>query len=94
MKLENFIVHKISSGGISGKRLAGPVVRVAIAGIILGMVVMILSLATGLGFQKEIREKIIGFGSHIQVVSYDFNLSYQTNPIEQDSVLESRVSEV
>lgn len=94
MKLENFIVHKISSGGISGKRLAGPVVRVAIAGIILGMIVMILSLATGLGFQKEIREKIIGFGSHIQVISYDFNLSYQTNPIEQDSVLESRVSEV
>ncbi len=94
MKIENFIVHKISSGGISGKKLAGPVVRVAIAGIILGMVVMILSLATGLGFQKEIREKIIGFGSHIQVISYDFNMSYETNPIEQDSVLEARIREV
>ena len=94
MKLERFIVQKISSGGISGKKLAGPVVKVAIAGIILGMVVMILSLATGLGFQKEIREKIIGFGSHIQVISYDFNLSYQTNPIEVDSSLEKRIGEV
>jgi lipoprotein-releasing system permease protein len=88
MKLELFIVKKIKSGGISGKRLAGPVVKVAVAGIVLGMVVMIISVATGMGFQKEIREKIIGFGSHIQVVSYDFNQSYQTNPIEQDSVLE------
>jgi len=94
MKLESFIVKKISSGGISGKKLAGPVVRVAVAGIILGMVVMILSLATGLGFQKEIREKIIGFGSHIQVISYDFNLSYQTNPIKQDSALEEQLREV
>ncbi|MFO8002347.1 MAG: FtsX-like permease family protein [Marinilabilia sp.] len=94
MKLERFIVNKISSGGISGKKLAGPVVKVAVAGIILGMVVMILSLATGLGFQKEIREKIIGFGSHIQVISYDFNQSYQTNPIEEDSMLVEQMKEV
>lgn len=94
MKLELFIVNKIKSGGISGKRLAGPVVKVAITGIVLGMVVMIISVATGMGFQKEIREKIIGFGSHIQVVSYDFNLSYQTNPIEQDSALEAGMRSV
>lgn len=94
MKLELFIVNKIKSGGISGKRLAGPVVKVAVAGIILGMVVMIISMATGLGFKKEIREKIIGFGSHIQVVSYDFNLSFETNPIERDSVLEQKLIEI
>lgn len=94
MKLELFIANKIKSGGISGKRLAGPVVKVAVAGIVLGMVVMIISVATGMGFQKEIREKIIGFGSHIQVVSYDFNLSYQTNPIEQDMDLEEQMLSV
>jgi lipoprotein-releasing system permease protein len=94
LKLELFIVNRIKSGGISGKRLAGPVVKVAIAGIILGMVVMILSIDIGLGFKKEIREKIIGFGSHIQVISYDFNLSYQTNPIERDTLLELSMNEV
>src|SRR5690554_2645335 len=94
MKPEYFIAKRIRSGGISGKQLAGPVVKVSIAGIILGMVVMLISIATGMGFQKEIREKIIGFGSHIQVVSYDFNLSYETNPINQDSLLEKRLSEV
>jgi lipoprotein-releasing system permease protein len=92
MKLELFIVNRIKSGGISGKRLAGPVVKVSIAGIIMGMVVMIISIATGMGFQKEIRDKIIGFGSHIQVISYDFNMSYQTNPIRQDSVLEEQLA--
>ncbi len=94
MKLERFIVKKIHSGGISGKRLAGPVVKVAIAGIIMGMVVMIISIATGLGFKKEIREKIIGFGGHIQVISYDFNLSYQTNPIERNALLEKQMGKV
>jgi lipoprotein-releasing system permease protein len=94
MNLEFFIANKIKSGGISGKRLAGPVVKVAVAGIVLGMVVMIISVATGMGFQKEIREKIIGFGSHIQVVSYDFNMSYQTNPVEQDSMLEQQMLSV
>ncbi len=94
MRLELFIAKKIKSGGVSGKKLAGPVVKVAIAGIILGMVVMILSIATGLGFKKEIREKIIGFGSHIQVISYDFNLSFQTNPVQQDSLLGHQISQV
>lgn len=87
MKPEYFIAQKIQSGGVSGKRFAGPVLQVAVAGIVLGMVVMILSIAIGSGFKKEIREKIIGFGSHIQVVSYDYNLSFETNPIPHDSSL-------
>ena len=81
MNLELFIARKIRSGGLTGKRLAGPVTKVATLGIILGMVVMILSLAIGFGFKKEIRQKIIGFGSHIQIMNYDYNQSYETNPI-------------
>ncbi len=81
MNLELFIARKIRSGGLTGKRLAGPVTKVATLGIILGMVVMILSLAIGFGFKKEIRQKIVGFGSHIQIMNYDYNQSYETNPI-------------
>ncbi len=87
MRPEYFIADKINSGGVSGKNFAGPVLKVAVAGIIIGMVVMILSLAIGNGFKKEIREKIIGFGSHIQVVNYDFNFSYEANPITHDTQL-------
>lgn len=79
---------------MSGKRFAGPVLKVAVAGIVLGMVVMILSIAIGSGFKNEIREKIIGFGSHIQVVSYDFNLSFEVNPIPHDPSLVNSISAI
>ena len=92
MKAEYFIAKKIQSGGVSGKRFAGPVIKVAIAGVILGMVVMILSLSIGSGFKQQIRDKIIGFGSHIQIVSYDYNLSYEVNPISDDPSLCNELS--
>ena len=79
-------------GGMPGRKFSGPVIKVSIAGIILGMTVMILSMAIGSGFKKEIRDKISGFGAHIQVVNYDFNLSYEPNPIRYDSVLAAEIS--
>ncbi|ASB51054.1 ABC transporter permease [Alkalitalea saponilacus] len=94
MKPEYFIAGKIQSGGVSGRKLAGPVLKVAVGGIILGMVVMILSIAIGTGFKREIREKIVGFGSHIQVVNYDFNLSYEANPIRFNQELYTAIKEL
>ena len=87
MNFELFIARKILSGGLSTKKLAGPVLKVATLGIVLGMVVMILSLAVGFGFKGEIRDKITGFASHIHVMSYDYNYSYETNPISADASL-------
>ena len=63
-------------------------------GVILGMVVMILSLSIGLGFKREVRQKIIGFGSHLQVMSYDYNNSYESNPITNDSDLVSELKTI
>ncbi len=93
-KPEFFVASKIIYGGVSGKRFAGPVIKVAVASIVLGMVVMILSIAIGSGFKKEIRGKIIGFGSHIQVVSYDYNLSFDANPIPHDPALVSNIASI
>ena len=42
---------------------------------------MILSVAIVIGFKKEVRNKVIGFGSHIQITNFDNNSSYQTMPI-------------
>lgn len=87
LKSEYFIYKKIRSGGISGKKFAGPVLKVAVTGIVLGMSVMIVSLAVGNGFKREIREKITGFGSHIQISNYDYNFSYESNPFVHDTAL-------
>ncbi|MFT3740163.1 MAG: ABC transporter permease [Breznakibacter sp.] len=87
MNLALFIANRIRKGEVAGKVLAGPVVKVATLGVALGMAVMIISVAVGLGFKKEVREKVIGFGGHIQVMSYDYNLSYEVNPIRENEGL-------
>jgi len=91
LNLNLYIANKIRKGEVTGKKLAGPVIKVATLGIIIGMVVMILSMAIGTGFKKEIRNKIVGFSSHIQVINYDYNFSFETNPIERDSVFVTQI---
>ncbi len=51
---------------------------------------MIITLAVVTGFKQEIRNKVIGFGSHIQILNFDSNNSYESNPISihQDFVPE------
>jgi lipoprotein-releasing system permease protein len=61
------------------------IVRIAIVGIMLGLSVMILSLAVVRGFKKEITEKIRGFAGDIQVLKYDLNNSYENSPFIADS---------
>jgi lipoprotein-releasing system permease protein len=58
-----------------------PVVRIAILSIGLGLTVMFVAIAILTGFQKEVREKVIGFGAHIQISHYDENSSLETKPI-------------
>ncbi len=81
MNTELFIARRILNGDKKEKQISKPIVRIAIAGISLGLTVMILTVAIVKGFQKEIREKIIGFGSHIQVTNYDNNTSQEPTPI-------------
>ena len=70
--------------------MSRPAVRVAVAGMAVGFIVMLLTLAIALGFKQEIRNKIIGFGSHIQVVNFDNNNTYQMQPIvASDSLIEA-----
>lgn len=56
--------------------------RIATAGIALGMLVMILSIGIVTGFQHEVREKVLGFGSHIQVTNYSSSVRYNDPRLE------------
>ena len=47
---------------------------------------MILAVAIVTGFKSEITNKVIGFGSHIQITNYDNNSSFETQPIEKSTV--------
>ena len=70
------------------QRQSRPAVRVALAGMIVGVMVMILTICIVVGFKQTVTEKIAGFGAHIQVVSFDNNNTYDLHPIEvSDSLL-------
>ena len=71
MKLEFFIAKRLYFTDKGKERVSIPAVRVAIAGIAVGLAVMILTIAIVLGFKKEVSEKAIGFGAHIGI----YNLS-------------------
>ncbi|RRD77791.1 ABC transporter permease [Tannerella forsythia] len=83
MNFELFIARRIhfSKEGCDSKRVTPPAVRIAMAGIALGVAMMILSVAIVVGFKQEVRNKMIGFGSHIRISNFDSNSSYETAPI-------------
>ena len=87
MNLELFIAKKIHFSKEGDKQVTPPAVRIAMIGIALGLAVMILSVAIVIGFKKEVRNKVIGFGSHIQITNLDSNISYETSPIAVNDTL-------
>lgn len=89
MSLAYFIAHRIHFSRIrdAGQRVSPPAVRIAIAGIAIGLAVMILSVAIVIGFKQEIRAKAIGFGAHMQVQAFTANRTYETEPITLSDTL-------
>lgn len=70
-------------------RTSRPAVRVALGGIMIGVMVMIVAICVVVGFKHEIQRKVAGFGSHIQVVNFDNNATYELQPVEvSDSLLQ------
>lgn len=63
------------------RRISRPAVRIATLGVAIGMCIMILSVAVVIGFKKEIRSKVIGLGSHIQVSNYVSSPDHRSAPI-------------
>jgi lipoprotein-releasing system permease protein len=88
MNLSLFIAHRIHFREGKLDRLATrPAVRIATAGIAIGLTVMILAVSIVIGFKREVRNKIIGFSSHILVTNFDSNSSYETAPIYPSDLL-------
>jgi len=56
-------------------------VRLGIISVALGLSVMIISVSIVTGFQNQIRNKVIGFGSHITITNFEVNSSYEPSPL-------------
>jgi len=82
LSLSLFIARRIyGSSAPQDARVSRPAVTIAMIGIAIGLVVMMLSVAIALGFKQEVRDKVIGFGSHIQVANFTRTDVYETRPV-------------
>ncbi len=88
-----FIASRLFRHSDDVKRVSKPAIRIATLGVAVGVAIMLLSTGVVLAFQSEIKNKVLGFGSHIQVINYDSQNSEQYKPIvfnqETFSVLDS-----
>ncbi len=94
LNTELFIARRIFSDKTVKKGISQPIVTIAVIGIALGLAVMILSVAIVTGFKSEISNKVIGFGSHIQIVNYDSNISFETSPINKQQAFYQDLNEL
>ncbi|MBR4989158.1 MAG: ABC transporter permease [Bacteroidaceae bacterium] len=84
MNLELFLARRLYSTRKGGRRISRPAVAIAQWGVAVGTLVMFVSICIIVGFKQQIRDKVIGFGGHIQVMSYEA-LSDGATPVRADS---------
>ena len=70
MNFPLFIAKRLFSDQGDKRKVSRPAIHIAIAGVAIGLAVMIVSVCVVLGFKHTIRDKVIGFGSHIQVADF------------------------
>ena len=84
MNYEFFIAKRIIDAKKGKSSVSSPIIKISILAIAIGVIVMLFSVATSIGLQKKIKEKISGFNGDIQISKYDANNSKITiNPIEK-----------
>ena len=82
MNLEHFIAQRLVTSKDHKSSISAPIIKIAISAIAVGMTMMIVSVATGIGLQEKIREKLSAFSGHIIIANFDDNQSkVSTKPI-------------
>lgn len=84
MNVPYFLARRIYADNDNQKKVSRPAVRIAVIGVAVGLAVMIVSVCVVLGFKHAIRDKVVGFGSHIQVAEFSMLQQGTDSPIEVD----------
>ncbi|MBL0736709.1 ABC transporter permease [Flavobacterium sp. GN10] len=78
MNLEYFIAKRLITAKDYKSSISAPIIKIAISAIAIGIIMMIVSVATGIGLQKKIRDKVSAFNGQIIISNYDNNNSEVT----------------
>jgi len=95
LNLEYLIAKRLITAKEYKSSISAPIIKIAIAAIAIGMVMMIVSVATGIGLQQKIQEKVSAFNGHIIISNYDNNQSEATlTPINKNQNFYPRFNSV
>ncbi len=83
MNFEYFLAKRIISTKSYKNSISGPIIKIGIAAIALGVIVMLISIATGLGMQYEIKNKISAFNGDISIYNFQ-SVNYEDSNIPLD----------
>jgi lipoprotein-releasing system permease protein len=75
LNLEYFIAKRLTNAKDHKSSISAPIIKIAITAIAIGMIMMIISIATGTGLQQKIRQKVAAFNGHIVISNFDDNQS-------------------
>ena len=89
-----FVAKRLFAEGGSSGRASRLATGIATTGVAIGLAVMLVSVAIVLGFQKEVQDKVLGFGAHIKVLNYKSLSSQELSPIVIDDSLTSRLAAI
>lgn len=78
MNLEYFIAKRLITARDFKSSISAPIIKIAISAIAIGIIMMLVSVATGIGLQQKIREKVSAFNGQIVISNYDNNNSEVT----------------
>ena len=78
MNYEYFIAKRIIGSKAYKSSISAPIIKIGIAAITIGIVVMMIAIATGIGLQQKIRDKVVAFNGHVIITNYDSNNSQES----------------
>lgn len=78
MNYEYFIAKRIIGNKAYKSSISAPIIKIGIAAIAIGIVVMMVAIATGIGLQQKIRDKVVAFNGHVTITNYDSNNSQES----------------
>ena len=87
MSLSLFIARRIYRERGSRRQASRPAVLIAMAGIAIGLTVMIVAVSIIVGFKSEVRHKVAGFSSHLRISGLEAVGAYESNPVVADDSL-------
>jgi len=92
VNLEFFIAKRIFFK--KKRNFSAGIVELAVAGIALGLAIMILSVAIVTGFKQQIQNKVVGFGSHLIIENFSTNSSYEVTPIDKNQPFYNTLTQI